>query len=129
MAERSRKASIVILKGNLDVEGARMKVEQLSCVLRFVRRMVPKTEILEDEACFLVNMPADEGDALWVQENVMRYVYLDTAHTPEAFEERAERLERICLEKDGKDKVGVGLIRYYLNMFYMLQKSASIFIR
>ena len=125
----SKKASIVILKGNLDVEGARMKVEQLSCVLRFVQKAVKGTEILEDGACFLVNMPAHEGDALWTYENVMRRVYLDTAHTPDEFDAKAERLMEVYRERGGTDQAGVGIIRYYLNMFYMLEKSASIFIR
>lgn len=123
------KVSIVILKGNLDVEGARMKVEQLSCVLRFVQKAVKGVEILEDNACFLVNMPAHEGDALWTYENVMRRVYIDNAHTPEQFDEKAERLLQIYKEQGGTDQAGVGIIRYYLNMFYMLEKSASIFVR
>lgn len=124
------KATIVVLKGNPDMEGNRIKINRMNVLLRFVRLCLPRSELLADSACFLLNIPkAEEGDPTWVRENVMCKLYWDNTNSDEEAAVKAEQLYTVYKEAGGTDEVGLGLIRYYLQDMYLIEKSASIFVR
>lgn len=124
------KATVVILKGNPDMEGNRQKINQCDVLVEFVHMCVPKSELLEDGACFLLNLPNDRaGDAKWLQDNVMRKLYWDNTGSQKEAREKAARLYEVFKEAGGTDQVGLGIIEYYLNQWYLIQRSASIFVR
>lgn len=124
------KATVVILKGNPDMEGNRQKINQCGVLMEFVKLCVPKAELLQDDACFLLNLPdAKEGDAAWLDANVMRKLYWDNASNEREAKDKAQRLFDVYKAAGGKDQVGLAVVRKYLNEWYLIQRSASIFVR
>lgn len=124
------KATVVILKGNPDMEGNRQKIAQCGVLMEFVKLCVPKAELLQDDACFLLNLPNEkEGDTQWVVDNVMRKTYWDNTSNEREAKAKAEKLYEIYKAAGGKDQVGIGLVRKYLYEWYLIQRSASIFVR
>ena len=124
------KATVVIMKGNPDVVGNRQKINQANVLLRFVNLCIPKAELLQDSSCFLLNLPkADEGDPQWVVDNVMRKMYWDNTSNDAEACRKAEQLYTIYKDAGGMNEVGLGLVRRYLQEWYLIEKSASIFIR
>lgn len=126
----AKKVTVVILKGNPDMEGNRQKIMQCGVLVEFVRLCVPKAELMQDDACFLLELPTDrEGDPAWLEANVMRKLYWDNAGGEREAKEKAQRLHDVFVAAGGKDQVGVGIVRKYLNDWYLIQRSASIFVR
>lgn len=124
------KATIVVLKGNPDVVGQRIKLNMMDVLLRFVHKCNPKSELLQDDACFLLNLPkAEDGDVKWLMDNVLRKIYWDNTTNPREAEEKAERLYGIFKEAGGTDQAQLGVIRKYLQDMYLIEKCASIFTR
>ena len=124
------KATIVVLKGNPDMEGNRVKINKMNVLLRFVSLCNPRAELLADSACFVLNLPkAEEGDEKWVRENVMCKIYWDNTGNDAEAAAKAEQLCTVFKEAGGTDEVGVGLIRHYLQEMYLIERSASIFLR
>ena len=124
------KATVVVLKGNPDVVGQRIKINMMDVLLRFVRLCNPKAELLQDDACFLLNLPkAEEGDVRWVMENVLRKTYWDNTSNSLEAQEKAERLYEIYRQAGGTDQVQLGIIRKYLQDMYLIEKCASVFVR
>ena len=128
MAKKKR-TMFVIHRGNPDVEGVAVKMNAINVVVRFVKMVLPKTEMLIDKNTILVVMPDNNvGNTAWVKDNVFKFVdILGTVGDDEA-ESRAKRAyDRYqTLEKKG-DEVGSGIITYYLQQFYLIEKSASVF--
>ena len=133
MAEKRterRRVTVIVIRGNMMEEGRAERVFQLEIVMRLVKLCVPKAELLSDEACILMELPTDEeGDAEWLSKEVMNRVYIDGVRSTQHAQEKAERLYAICKEKGGEGRVGLGIIRKYLNDFFMMPKGASIFVR
>lgn len=124
------KATIVVLKGNPDMEGNRVKINKMNVLLRFVCLCNPRAELLADSACFVLNLPkAEEGDEKWVRENVLRKMYWDSTGNDAEAAAKAEQLYTVFKEVGGTDEVGVGVIRHYLQEMYLIERSASIFLR
>ena len=124
------KATIVIMKGNPDVEGNRIKINKMNVLLEFVHMCLPRSELLQDSACFHMDIPkAEEGDYKWVNENVMNKIYWDNTNNAAEAKKKAEQLYTIYKDAGGMDEVGLGIIRYYLQNMYLIEKSASIFVR
>ena len=128
MAKKKR-TMFVIHRGNPDVEGVSMKMNAINVVVRFVKMVQPKTEMLTDNNTILVVMPDNApGDTKWVMDNVFRYVdVLGTIGDDEAEKRAKKAFDRYsALEKTGKE-VGSGIIMHYLQQFYLIEKAASVF--
>ena len=124
------KATIVVMKGNPDMEGNRIKINRMNVLLEFVHMCLPRSELLADDACFLMDIPkAEEGDYKWVKDNVMNKIYWDNTNSPAEAKKKAEQLYTVYKDAGGMDEVGLGLIRYYLQDMYLIERSASIFVR
>lgn len=124
------RTTVIIMKGNPDVVGQRIKINMMDVLLNFVHLCNPKSELLQDDATFLFNMPnAHEGDPQWVMENILRKRYWDNTSNNAEAKEKAAELYRLFQEAGGTDQVGLGIIRKYLQDMYLIEKCASIFIR
>ena len=55
--------------------------------------------------------------------------YWDNASNEREAKAKAEKLYEIYKAAGGKDQVGIGLVRKYLYEWYLIQRSASIFVR
>lgn len=118
------------MKGNPDVEGNRIKINKMNVLLEFVHMCVPRSELLKDKATFVLEMPkAEEGDPKWVNDNILRKIYWDNTNSEAEAIKKAELLYTIYKDAGGTDEVGLGLIRYYLQEMYLIEKSASVFVR
>jgi hypothetical protein len=124
------KATVVVFKGNPDMEGNRIKMNIMEVLTRFVGKCMPKVDVMSDGVCIVMNFPkAEGGDPQWVVDRVLRRMYWDDASTPAEAEDRAERLYTLFKEAGGTDEVGLGLVERYLSEMYLMEKSASVFKR
>ena len=131
--KKGTKTVFVIARGNPDVEGVMVKMNALNVVTRFIQMVLPKSVLMSDKNHFIVIFPDDNiGDPAWMQNKVFKYIDLmGTTNDAEA-EKRAKRAyDKYMAEPDrvenGKEKAGSGLLRYYLQQFYLMEKSASVF--
>lgn len=131
MAEKKKvRVTIVVIRGNQSNENNAEKLNQMEIIMRFVKLCNPKAEFMMDDATLMMDLNEEkEGDTAWVMENVMSRMYIDNVRGSEQCQAKAEKLFEICKEKDGVDKVGIGLIRRYLADFYLAQKNSSIYVR
>ena len=124
------KATVVVLKGNPDVVGQRIKINMMDVLLNFVHLCNPKSELLQDGACFVLNLPkAEEGDVKWLMENVLRKKYWDNTSSSLEAQRKAQELKDLFDEAGGTDQAQLGIIKKYLQDMYLIEKSASVFVR
>lgn len=121
---------IVMHKGNREVEANMIKTYALTVLMRFVAR-VRGAQTMEDDNTLLIVLPDDGVSYEWAQEKVLKYVDILGATTDAQVEAKVDRLmQRYEAQPDASpEKVGAGVIIYYLNKFYLIQKSASVFRR
>lgn len=122
--------TIVMWKGNRDVDATRMKMFAMTVAMRFVAR-VRGLELLEDDNTIIITVPEDGAGHGWVYDNVFRYVDILGATTDSQVDAKVEKLiERYAAQPDASpEKVGAGILIYLLNQYYLIQKSASVFRR
>jgi len=124
--------TVVVCRGNPGQDGNLTRVQLLNIVMRLFAKAYPRSELLSDDATIVLNVPiGDEGDYKWCLDNVMNRAYLDSVYSDEEAQEKADRLfaaYEACPDRDGK--LGVGLIRYYLEMTYLREEGlASVYVR
>lgn len=122
------KVYLVVHKGNPDVQGMHIKMYAMSTVMRFVAKETGAT-LMEDSKTLLMIADRDKvGDTEWVRNNVMRYVDILNVSTTDQAEAKANVLaERLHAHPDHKGKVGYGLVRRYMQEFYLTDRAASVF--
>lgn len=122
--------TIVMHKGNREVESNMIKTYALTVLMRFVGR-VRDAPVMEDDNTLLITLPADGDEPGWVQNNILRYVDILGATTDVQIDGKVDRLMARfeSLPDASPEKVGAGIIVDYLNRFYLIQKSASVFRR
>lgn len=123
---------VTICKGDRNVEGMRIKMNAMEILLGFVKRTVPGSELMSDNNNTVMILPtAEEGDPMWLENNVMRYVSMVSSLMSK--DDIARKTDELCrkFETAGgtPDKVGIGIIRRYLDKYYLIQRFASIFVR
>ena len=129
MAKKKR-AMYVIFRGNPDVEGNILKINALNVVVKFIQKVLPKTTVISDKNTIIVIFPdTNAGDTKWVLDNVFRFVdIMGTTNDGEA-EKKAEKAfdKYKSVQENGPERVGTGLLLYYMQHFYLMEKSASVF--
>ena len=129
MAKKKR-TMFVIARGNPDVEGNMLKMNAINVVVRFIQKALPKTTVMSDKNTIIVIFPDNKpGDSKWLLDNVFKFVdIIGTTNDGEAIR-RAERAydRYMSAEKDGAEKVGSAILLHYLQQYYLIEKSASIF--
>jgi hypothetical protein len=122
--------TIVVHKGNREVEANIIKTYALTVLMRFVGR-VCDAPVMEDDNTLLITLPAKGDDPGWVQNNILRYVDILGATTDAQVDAKVDRLMARFegLPDASPEKVGAGIVIDYLNRFYLMQKSASVFRR
>lgn len=129
MAKKKR-TMFVIARGNPDVEGNMLKMNAINVVVRFIQKTLPKTTVMSDKNTIIVIFPDNKpGDSKWLLDNVFKFVdIIGTTNDDEAVR-RAERAydRYMSAEKDGAEKVGSAILLHYLQQYYLIEKSASIF--
>ena len=129
MAKKKRNM-FVIAKGNPDVEGNMLKMNAINVIVKFIQLAVPKTVVMSDRNTMIVIFPDNDlGDVKWLQDNVFRYVdIIGTTNDNEAQKKAEKAYDKYSsAAKDGKNKVGSGILLHYLQQYYLVEKSASIF--
>lgn len=122
--------TIVMHKGNRDVESNMVKTYALTVLMRFVGRL-RDASVMEDDNTLLITLPAEGDEPGWVQNNILRYVDILGATTDAQVDTKVDRLMARfeTLPDASPEKVGAGIIVDYLNRFYLMQRSASVFRR
>lgn len=122
--------TIVMHKGNREVESNMIKTYALTVLMRFVGR-VRDAPVMEDDNTLLITLPAEGDDPGWVQNNILRYVDILGATTDAQVDAKVDRLMARfeSLPDANPEKVGAGIIINYLERFYLMQRSASVFRR
>lgn len=113
--------SVVILKGDKDVEGVAVKLRVINVILKFVSR-VTGAPMTEGTYSFMISglKRSSTVDLEWVRENLMRKVDVYGAYDSEGAERIANRLFEVFAESGAPpDKVGLSLILFYLDQMYM----------
>ena len=133
MAKKNDKGEIVTIvmhKGNREVEANMIKTYALTVLMRFVGR-VRNAQVMEDDNTLLITLPADGDDPGWVQNNILRYVDILGATTDAQVDVKVDKLTARfeSLQDASPEKVGANIIIDYLNRFYLMQKSSSVFRR
>lgn len=123
---------VTVCKGDRSVEGTRIKMNAMEILLGFVKRIVPGCELMSDDNNSVMILPTmNEGDVSWLESNVMRYVSI--VSTMMSKDDIARKTDELCrrFESAGgtPDKVGVGIIKRYLDKYYLIQRYASVFVR
>lgn len=130
MAAKKKRTMFVIARGNPDVEGNMLKMNAINVIVKFIQRVMPKTVVMSDKNTIIVIFPDNNpGDVKWLQDNVFRYVdIIGTTNDNEAQKKAEKAYDRYeSVPKDGKNKVGSGILLHYLQQYYLIEKSASIF--
>lgn len=129
MAKKKR-TMFVIARGNPDVEGNMLKMNAINVIVRFIEKVLPKTTVMSDKNTIIVIFPDNNpGDVKWLQDNVFKFVdIIGTTNDGEAVKRAEKAYDRyMAAEKDSKEKVGSGILLHYLQQYYLIEKSASIF--
>ena len=116
MAKKKRNM-FVIAKGNPDVEGNMLKMNAINVIVKFIQLAVPKTVVMSDRNTMIVIFPDNDlGDVKWLQDNVFRYVdIIGTTNDNEAQKKAEKAYDKYSsAAKDGKNKVGSGILLHYL---------------
>lgn len=122
--------TIVMHKGNREVESNMIKTYALTVLMRFVGRL-RDAPVMEDDNTMLITLPAEGDEPGWVQNNILRFVDILGATTDAQIDAKVDRLMTRfeSLPDASPEKVGAGIIINYLEKFYLMQKSASVFRR
>lgn len=117
-------------KGNMDETANMLKTYAMSVLMRFVAR-VRGAEMMEDSNTVILTMPMNNDDPEWVQNNILKYVDILGAATDAQIDAKVDRLMARfeTLPDASPEKVGAGIVIRYLNNYYLIQKSASVFRR
>ena len=128
--KKSEVVTIVMHKGNREVESNMMKTYALAVLMRFVGR-VRDIPVMEDANTLLISLPAEGDDPGWVQNNILKFVDILGATTDAQIDAKVDRLMQRYegLSDASPDRIGANIIIDYLNRFYLMQKSASVFRR
>lgn len=131
MAKKKGRITIAVFKGNRDVEANALKANAICVVMKFVARVRSDVDVMEDDKCIIMTMPDERGDMGWMGGKVFRFVDVLGTSTPAQTEARAQKAYELYQKQEdaSPDKVGYSIVEWYLNEYYMLQKSASIFRR
>jgi hypothetical protein len=85
----------------------------------------------DDNSTVMILPTIEEGDPMWLEDNVMRYVSMVSSLMSK--DDIARKTDELCrrFESAGgtPDKVGVGIIKRYLDKHYLIQRYASVFVR
>lgn len=124
----TEKVTIVMHKGNMDETANMLKTYAMSVLMRFVAR-VRGAEMMEDSNTVILTMPMNNDDPEWVQNNILKYVDILGAATDAQIDAKVDRLMARfeTLPDASPEKVGAGIVIRYLNNYYLIQKSASVF--
>lgn len=130
MRTKGKVTTIVLWKGDKAVDADRLKTHALAVLMRFVAR-VRGAEMLEDGNTIILTVPMDNDDPEWVQNNILKYVDILGAATDAQIDAKVDRLmARFSEQTDASpEKVGADIVIRYLNNFYLIQRSASVFRR
>ena len=133
MAKKNDKGEVITIvmhKGNREVEANMIKTYALTVLMRFVGR-VRNAQVMEYDNTLLITLPAGRDDPGWVQNNILRYVDILGATTDAQVDVKVDKLiaRFESLQDASPEKVGANIIIDYLNRFYLMQKSASVFRR
>lgn len=133
MAKRkddTEKVTIVMHKGNMDETANMLKTHAMSVLIRFVAR-VRDAEMMEDDNTVILTISMNGDDPEWVQNNILKYVDILGAATDAQIDAKVDRLmARYNEQADASpEKVGAGIVIRYLNNYYLIQRSASVFRR
>lgn len=125
------KVTVAVFKGDRMIEATRIKMNAMSILTGFVKRVRPDAEVLEDDNCIVVTIPGGDGDPGWVENRVCKYVSLvGSGYNRETIEAKIDQMVDLFEKAGGTpDKVGAGLLVTYLNRYYLIQRSASVFRR
>lgn len=129
MAKKKR-TMFVIARGNPDVEGNILKINALNVITKFIALALPKTVVMSDKNTIIVVFPDNNpGNPQWLKDNVFRFVdILGTTNDNEAQKKAEKAYERYKnASSDGQEMVGTGILTYYLQQFYLIEKAASVF--
>lgn len=122
---------ITVARGDRQIEGNRIKMNAMDILFRFVARVKEGCEYLSDANNMVMIMPSDEGDPKWMEDKVMRFVSIVNSSMSE--NDIVRKVDALCQRFEASegtpDKVGVGLVRRYLDKYYLIQRYASVFVR
>lgn len=121
MKKESKKVDLIILKGDSKVEGLALKLHAMKVLLEFVSMALDIQMVDGKSTMGLRGLdPTKPGDAQWLLQNVFRKADLFGAENDAAIKMRAEKLISIYNQaNDGAEKVGMAIIKYYLDQMYM----------
>ena len=107
-------------RGNVNVTGIPQKLNAMSIVQEFLKRTA-KAKVYQGKNIIMIEMPDTIGDAIWVKENVMREGdIVGIADRPETIQAKADALAaKYESERDGKKYAGTGVLKYWLEHFYL----------
>ena len=111
--------TIAVVRGNMDDPGASRKYNDLDCVATLVSRVVPGTTVRRGEHVLLVRVPDIQGDPLKAESEILRYVNFQRAECHADVERAVDQLMARTDEIGGREYIGAGLIRFYMERMYM----------
>jgi len=117
--DKAKEIFFVIWKGDVQVMGVGVKLRAVQTVLEFLKRAAG-AEYREGNHSFIVRMPMVEGDQLWLRQNCIGEGDIVGTTSVNDSAKRAERcMARYEERKGDTDRAGYGVLRYYLDHFYM----------
>jgi hypothetical protein len=129
---KGRHTVIAVYKGDLMNESVRIKMDAMMILSRFLAKVRPDAEVMEDSNSIVMMIPGEDGDPAWVDQHVTRYVSLiGSGYRTADIDRKAEEMYQRFVDAPGSDpeKVGAGLIVAHLDKYYLIQRSASVFRR
>jgi hypothetical protein len=117
--KKLKKVIYIIWKGDMAKEGVAVKMRAIEGVLEFLKR-TGAADYKVGRHTYLVTCEADEGDTIWLIQNCIGEGDLVGSLGHRDAEARAEKcVERYEDRRDGIDRTGHGVLKHYLDKWYM----------
>lgn len=121
MKKKGKTVSLVILKGNKDVEGTMIKQNAIKVLAAFVSKLYGSEAVFAKYTIVVGGIPSEPlGDPLKMNETLFRKVDLYGTTNDEQAEARAEKLMQAFNELNlDKNDFGLAVLRYLLDKMYV----------
>lgn len=116
---KKKTVTYVIWKGDSQVSGVGVKLRAIQTVLEFLKGTTG-CDYFEGRNSFIVRLPEAPGDEGWLRKNCIgEGDIVGTTSVNDSKDRAARCISRYEERKEGVDRVGHSLLKYYLEHFYM----------
>lgn len=121
MKKKGKVATIVILKGNKDIEGAMIKLNAIKVLTKFTAKIHNSEAVFGKYTVVIGGIPLDApGDPLKMNETLFRKADIYGTTNDNEAEKRAEKLYDAFKELElAPADFGIGVLKYLLDKMYM----------